>query len=90
MAVDCDHENIAARSGGGRAAGMSEHVYRLTEVVGSSTESVEDAIRQAVRKAAGTLRNIEWVQTEEIRGHVVDGEVSHFQVRLKIGFRLDD
>ena len=69
---------------------MSDHVYRLTEVVGSSTESIDDAIRTAVRKAAVTLHNIEWVQTEEIRGQVADGEVAHFQVRLKIGFRLDD
>jgi len=69
---------------------MSDHVYRLTEVVGSSTESVDDAIRKAVRKAAKTVHNIEWFQADEIRGHVADGEVSHFQTTLKIGFRLDD
>lgn len=69
---------------------MSDHVYRLSEIVGSSPTSVEEAIRTAIAKAAGTVRNIEWFQTEEIRGQVVDGAVAHFQVRLKIGFRVDD
>ena len=68
---------------------MSDHVYRLTEVVGSSTTSVDDAIRSAVRKAAETVRNIEWFQTEEIRGQVVDGDVAYYQVTLKLGFRVD-
>lgn len=68
---------------------MSEHVYRLSEVVGSSASSVDDAIRAAIGKAAQTVRNIEWFQTQEIRGHIVDGEVAHFQVTLKIGFRVD-
>jgi flavin-binding protein dodecin len=69
---------------------MSDHVYRLTEVVGSSTTSVDDAIRTAVRKAAQTVRNIEWFQTEEIRGQVADGDVAYVQVTLKLGFRVDD
>jgi hypothetical protein len=68
---------------------VTDHVYRLTEVVGSSTTSVDDAIRTAVRKAAQTVRNIEWFQTEEIRGQVVDGDVGYFQVTLKLGFRVD-
>ena len=68
---------------------MSDHVYRLSEIVGSSTTSVDDAIRTAIRKAAETVRNIEWFQTEEIRGQVVDGDVGYFQVRLKVGFRVD-
>ena len=68
---------------------MSDHVYRLSEIVGSSQTSVDDAIRTAIRKAAQTVRNIEWFQTEEIRGQVVDGDVAYFQVRLKIGFRVD-
>ena len=68
---------------------MSDHVYRLSEIVGSSQTSVDDAIRTAIRKAAETVRNIEWFQTEEIRGQVVDGDVAYFQVRLKIGFRVD-
>lgn len=69
---------------------MSDHVYRLTEVVGSSTTSVDDAIRTAVRKASETVRNIEWFQTQEIRGQVVDGDVQYFQVTMKIGFRVED
>jgi flavin-binding protein dodecin len=68
---------------------VSDHVYRLSEIVGSSTTSVDDAIRTAIRKANETVRNIEWFQTEEIRGQVVDGDVGYFQVRLKIGFRVD-
>ena len=69
---------------------MSNHVYRLTEVVGSSPTSVDDAIRTAVRKASETVRNIEWFQTEEVRGQVVDGDVAYFQVTVKLGFRVDD
>lgn len=68
---------------------MTDHVYRLTEVVGSSTTSVDDAIRTAVRKAAETVRNIEWFEAKEIRGQVVDGDVGYFQVRVKLGFRVD-
>jgi hypothetical protein len=64
-------------------------VYRLSEIVGSSSTSVDEAIRTAIRKASQTVRNIEWFQTEEIRGQVVDGDVAYFQVRLKIGFRVD-
>ena len=69
---------------------MTNHVYRLTEVVGSSPTSIDEAIRTAVRKASETVRNIEWFQTEEIRGQVVDGDVAHVQVTLKLGFRVDD
>ncbi len=69
---------------------LSDHVYRLSEIVGSSTTSVDDAIRTAVRRAGETVRNIEWFQTQEIRGQVVDGEVSYFQVTMKIGFRVDE
>jgi flavin-binding protein dodecin len=68
---------------------MSNHVYRLSEVVGSSPTSIDDAIATAISKAAETVRNIEWFQTEEIRGQVVDGGVAYFQVRLKVGFRVD-
>ena len=68
---------------------MTDHVYRLSEIVGSSTTSVDDAVRTAIRKASQTVRNIEWFQTEEIRGQVVDGDVAYFQVTVKIGFRVD-
>jgi flavin-binding protein dodecin len=69
---------------------MSDHVYRLSEIVGSSPTSVDEAIRVAIRKATQTVRNIEWFQTEEIRGQVVDGDVAYFQVTLKFGFRVED
>ena len=69
---------------------MSNHVYRLSEIVGSSPTSVDDAIRTAVAKASQTVRNIEWFETQEVRGQVVDGDVAHFQVTLKIGFRVED
>jgi len=68
---------------------VSNHVYRLSEIVGSSPTSIDDAIRTGLAKAAETVRNIEWFQTEEIRGQVVDGGVAYFQVRLKVGFRVD-
>ncbi len=68
---------------------MSNHVYRLSEIVGSSPTSVDDAIRTGLAKAAETVRNIEWFETEQIRGQVVDGEIAHFQVLMKIGFRVD-
>jgi flavin-binding protein dodecin len=69
---------------------MSNHVYRLSEIVGSSPDSVDDAIRTAIRKAAQTVRNIEWFETQEVRGQVVDGDVAYFQVRMKIGFRVEE
>ena len=69
---------------------MSDHVYRLSEIVGSSRTSVDDAIRTAIRKAAETVRNIDWFQTTEIRGQVADGDVAYYQVTLKIGFRVGD
>ena len=69
---------------------MSDHVYRLSEVVGSSPVSLDEAIRNAIGKAAQTVRNIEWFQTQEIRGQVVDGGVAYFQVTLKFGFRIED
>jgi flavin-binding protein dodecin len=68
---------------------VTEHVYRLSEIVGTSPTSIDDAIRTGLSKAAQTVRNIEWFQTGEIRGQVVDGEVAHFQVTMKVGFRVD-
>lgn len=68
---------------------MSEHVYGVTEVVGSSTTSIEEAIANAVQTAGGTVRNLEWFQVSEMRGHVKDGRVAHYQVMLKLGFRYE-
>jgi flavin-binding protein dodecin len=69
---------------------MSKHTYKVIEVVGSSAESIDDAIRNAIADASKTLHNIGWFEVVETRGHVEDGEVAHFQVALKIGFRLDE
>ena len=69
---------------------MSDHTYRVTEIVGSSPESLEQAIRSGIARANQTLRNLEWFEVSEIRGQVADGAVAHFQVGLKVGFRLED
>lgn len=69
---------------------MQPHVYKSIEITGSSTEGTDDAIRVAIAKASETIRNLEWFQVQDTRGHVQDGKVQHWQVTLKIGFRLDD
>jgi dodecin len=69
---------------------MSDHVYKSIELTGSSKKGIEDAIGQAIAKASKTLRNIQWFQVTETRGHVVKGKVAHWQVTLKIGFTLED
>jgi len=69
---------------------MSDHVYKQVELVGSSTKSSDDAIERALERAHSTLRNIEWFQVTETRGHVVDGKVAHWQVGLKIGMRIEE
>jgi flavin-binding protein dodecin len=68
---------------------MSSNVYRVTEIVGSSTESSDAAIRTAIARANETVRNLEWFEVVETRGHIENGAVAHFQVTLKVGFRLD-
>ena len=68
---------------------MSDHVYRVTEVVGTSPDSVQQAIRNGIARVSRTVRNVEWFEATEIRGQVVDGEIAHFQVALKVGFRLE-
>lgn len=68
---------------------MSNHVYKILELVGSSSNGTDDAIRQALEAASKTMRHIDWFEVLETRGHVVDGKVGHFQVTLKVGFRLE-
>ena len=68
---------------------MSDHVYKVVELVGSSSTGTDDAIQQAIEMAAKSLRHIDWFQVVETRGHVVDGKVAHYQVSLKVGFRLE-
>ena len=69
---------------------MSDNVYKVIELVGSSPTSIEDAIEGAVTRAATTLREIRWFEVMETRGHVENGKVAHYQVTLKIGFTLAD
>lgn len=67
---------------------MSDHVYKIIELVGSSSVSTDEAIRNAIAEAAKAHDHINWFQVVETRGHVADGKVAHFQVVLKVGFRL--
>lgn len=68
---------------------MSEHVYKVVEIVGSSPKSVDDAISSAVEKASKTLRELRWFEVVETRGHIENGKVGHYQVKLKIAFTLE-
>jgi flavin-binding protein dodecin len=73
-----------------RGGRMSQHVYKTTELVGSSTVGVEDAVQKAIAKAAGTIRNLRWFEVTETRGHIEGAKVAHWQVTLKIGFTLEE
>lgn len=68
---------------------MGDRVYKIIEIVGSSTKSSDDAIQQAIAKASESLRNLDWFEVVETRGHIVDAKIAHYQVKMKIGFRLD-
>jgi flavin-binding protein dodecin len=68
---------------------MTAHTYKLVELVGSSPNSSDEAIRNAVAKASATVKHIDWFQVIETRGHVDNGRVAHFQVTLKVGFRIE-
>jgi flavin-binding protein dodecin len=69
---------------------MTEHVYKLIELVGTSGKSVSDAIQNAITRASASVRNIRWFEVVQVRGEVADGKVGHYQVTLKVGFTLDD
>lgn len=69
---------------------MADHIYKYTELVGSSQKSIEDAVNNAVKRAAKTIRNMRWVEVGNIRGHIEDGALAHWQVTVKIGFTLED
>jgi dodecin len=69
---------------------MSDHVYKTVEITGSSSDGVTQAIDRAVAKASQTLRGLDWFEVTEIRGHIEEGSVAHYQVTLKLGFRLED
>jgi len=69
---------------------MSDHVYKQIEVTGSSTKSVEEAVTRAVERAGKTVHNMRWFEVTEMRGHIEDQRIAHWQVTVKIGFTLDD
>jgi flavin-binding protein dodecin len=68
---------------------MSKHVYKKVELTGSSPDSIDDAIRNAIDRASETVHSLRWFEVGEIRGHIEDGHVAHFQVTVKVGFTLD-
>ncbi|MEE4024563.1 dodecin [Gordonia sp. PKS22-38] len=68
---------------------MSDHTYRVIEVVGSSPEGIDQAIANAIGRVSETTRNVEWFEVVSTRGHIVDGKVAHTQVTLKVGFRVE-
>jgi dodecin len=69
---------------------MTDRTYRVTEIVGTSTEGVDAAIRNGLRRAGETLRHLDWFEVTQIRGNIVDNQIDHVQVGLKVGFRLED
>ncbi|MFJ6748675.1 MULTISPECIES: dodecin [unclassified Streptomyces] len=69
---------------------MTDRTYRVTEIVGTSQDSVDAAIRNGIKRASETLRNLDWFEISQVRGHIVDGDIDHYQVGLKVGFRLED
>ncbi len=69
---------------------MPHHTYKMTELVGSSPNGIEDAINNAVEKASKSVHNMRWFEMQEVRGHIDGGKVAHWQVTIKIGFTLDD
>ncbi|HYN54663.1 MAG TPA: dodecin [Methylotenera sp.] len=69
---------------------MSEHIYKLIELVGSSPISSDDAINNAIAKASLTVKHMSWFELVESRGHIVDGKIDHYQVTIKVGFRIED
>lgn len=67
-----------------------DHVYKKIELVGSSTTSIGDAIEKAIERAAKTIKHLEWFEVDQVRGHIEDGKIAHYQVVLKVGFRLQE
>ncbi|MEV0841526.1 dodecin [Actinocatenispora sera] len=69
---------------------MTDHTYRVAEIVGTSSESINQAIDNGISRASSTLRHVDWFEVTQVRGHVEDGRVAHYQVGLKVGFRIED
>ncbi|MFF3286877.1 dodecin [Streptomyces sp. NPDC003023] len=69
---------------------MPNHTYRVTEIVGTSPDGVDQAVKNGISRASQTLRGLDWFEVTQVRGHIVDGQIEHYQVGLKVGFRLED
>ena len=69
---------------------MTNHTYRVTEIVGTSPDGVDQAIKNGISRASQTLRGLDWFEVTQVRGHIVEGQIEHYQVGLKVGFRLED
>ena len=69
---------------------MTDHVYRVTEIVGTSPDGIDQAVRNGIERATRTLRHLDWFEVQDIRGQLVDGAVAHWQVTVKLGFRMED
>ncbi|WP_406723918.1 dodecin [Streptomyces sp. GD-15H] len=69
---------------------MSDHIYRVTEIVGTSPDGVDQAVRNGVERASQTLRNLDWFEVTQVRGQIEEGRIAHWQVGLKVGFRLEE
>jgi flavin-binding protein dodecin len=84
-----DFATKAALLNAQEVVGAEDHVYRVIEIVGTSTESIDDAIRSAITRAEKTLRHLRWFEVVRTSGHINNGEVEHFQVTLKVGFTME-
>jgi dodecin len=69
---------------------MADATYKVSEIVGTSPESIHQAVRNGVQRASQTIRHLDWFEVTDIRGYINDGEVAHFQVTMKVGFKLED
>ncbi|MFI1158603.1 dodecin [Streptomyces sp. ISID311] len=69
---------------------MTDRTYRVTEIVGTSQQSMDAAVENGIKRASETLRNLDWFEITQVRGHIVDGAIDHYQVGLKVGFRLEE
>jgi len=69
---------------------MADATYKVSEIVGTSPESIQQAVRNGIERASQTIRHLDWFEVTDIRGHINDGTVAHFQVTMKVGFKLED
>lgn len=69
---------------------MADRTYRVTEIVGTSPDGIDQAIRNGIKRAAETLRHLDWFEVTQVRGNIYEGDIAHFQVAMKVGFRLED